>query len=85
MGGLTGWFRRVEAVEDRINARLPPSLKIGLGVLYWFSTRTSKRFDAFADRDGVRRWCDLAIAVLFVLQVGTVVLVTVAASNALGR
>ena len=89
MGRLTGWFRRVgdraEAVEDPINARLPPSLKIGLGVLYWFSTRTSKRFDAFADRDGVRRWCDLAIAVLFVFQVGTVVLVTVAASNALGR
>jgi len=76
---------RIEAVEDRINARLPPSLKIGFGVLYWFSTRTSARFDAVADRSAVRRWSDIAIATLFVLQVGTLVLVTVAAGNALGR
>jgi len=89
MAGQGGPFGRVgdriEAVEDRINARLPPSLKIGLGVLYWFSTRTSKRFDAFADRDGVRRWSDLAIATLVVLQVGTLALVGLAAGNALGR
>ncbi|WP_262174898.1 site-2 protease family protein [Haloarcula laminariae] len=89
MAGLAGPIRRlrdrVEAVEDRVNARLPPSLKIGLGVLYWFSTRTSKRFDAAADRPAVRRWCDLAVATLFVLQVGTLALVAVAAGNALGR
>lgn len=89
MAGLAGRIGRlgdrIEAVEDRINARLPPSLKVGLGVLYWFSTRTSERFDAFADRPAVRRWSDLAIATLFVLQVGTLVLVTVAAGNALGR
>lgn len=89
MAGLAGRIGRVRdrvaAVEDRINARLPPSLKIGLGVLYWFSTRTSKQFDRFADRPAVRRWSDLAIAVLVVMQVGTLVLVAVAAGNALGR
>ncbi|MFC6756429.1 MULTISPECIES: site-2 protease family protein [Haloarcula] len=86
LGESIGRLRdRVEAVEDRINARLPSSLKIGFGVLYWFSTRTSERFDAFADRAAVRRWADLAILTLFVLQVGTLVLVTVAAGNALGR
>lgn len=86
LGALVGRVGdRIEAVEDRINAALPPSLKIGLGVLYWFSTRTSKRFDAFADRPTVRRWSDLAILTLFVLQVGTLALVTVAAGNALGR
>ncbi len=76
---------RVEAVEDRINARLPPSLKIGFGVLYWFSTRKSARFDGFADQSAVRRWSDLAILTLAVLQVGTLALVTVAAGNAVGR
>ena len=76
---------RIEAVEDRINARLPASLKIGLGVLYWFSTRKSARFDAFADQPAVRRWCDLATVTLLILQVGTLALVTVAAGNALGR
>ena len=86
LGALVGHAGdRVEAVEDRINARLPPSLKVGLGVLYWFSTRSSAWFDAFADRPAVRRWSDLAIATLLVLQVGTLVLVAVAAGNALGR
>jgi len=89
MGGLAEPIHRlrdrIEVVEDRTNARLPPSLKIGLGVLYWFSTRTSKRFDAVADQPAVRRWSDLAILTLFVLQVGTLALVTVAAGNALGR
>jgi len=86
LGGSIGRARdRIAAVEDRLNAALPPSLKIGLGVLYWYSTRGSKRFDAVADQPAVRRWCDLAILTLFVLQVGTLVLVTVAAANALGR
>jgi len=86
LGALVGRVGdRIEAVEDRLNARLPPSLKVGLGVLYWYSTRTSARFDAVADRPAVRRWSDLAIATLVVLQVGTLALVTVAAGNALGR
>ncbi|MDS0280578.1 site-2 protease family protein [Haloarcula onubensis] len=86
MGATIGRIAdRVAAVEDRLNDHLPPSLKVGLGVLYWFSTRKSARFDAFADRPLVRRWSDLAILTLFALQVGTLALVTVAAGNALGR
>ena len=89
MGGIRARFERVrnrvEAVEDRLNEVLPGPLKVGLGVLYWHSTRTSARFDAIADSRSVRRWSDLAIAVLLVLQVVTLALVTVAAINALGR
>jgi Zn-dependent protease len=76
---------RVERVEDRINGVLPAPLKVGLGVLYWYSTRTSARFDRAADTDGVRRWCDLAIWTLLVLQVGSLLLVSVAAVTALNQ
>ena len=76
---------RIEAVEDRINARLPPSLKIGFGVLYWYSTRTAEWFDRLADRPAVRGWCDLAIATLVALQAASLALVAVAAANAVNQ
>ena len=82
---VTGLSDRIERVEDRINGVLPAPLKVGVGVLYWYSTRTSARFDTFADRPGVRRWCDLAIVTLLVLQVGSLLLVSVAAVNALNQ
>ena len=84
-GTLGRASERVDAAEARLNAALPGPLKVGLGVLYWHSTRTSARFDAAADSDAVRQWCDLAIATLCCLQVGGLALVAVAAVNAVGR
>ena len=85
MGRLAAVGDRIDTVEGRINTALPGPLKVGLGVLYWHSTRTSARFDAVADDPAVRRWCDLAIGTLVALQVGTLALVAVAAVTALGR
>jgi len=76
---------RIERLEDRVNGVLPAPLKVGLGVLYWHSDRTSARFDRVADSPGVRRWCDIAILTLLVLQVGSLLLVSVAAGNALNQ
>lgn len=76
---------RLDAVEDRLNARLPAPLKVGFGVLYWHSTQTSTRFDAAADSRWGRRWCDLSVSVLLLLQLSSFALVAVAAINALDQ
>lgn len=76
---------RVDALESRLNDRLPPGLRVGVLTLYWYSTRSSRRFDRLATRPGWRRWLDAAVAVLLAVQVAGLAVVGLAAVRALGQ
>lgn len=76
---------RLDGIESAVNETLPGPLKIGFLTLYVFSTRNSTLVDRIADRSLVRRWADLAIGVLLVVQVLGVAVVALAAVQALGQ
>ncbi|WP_323674981.1 site-2 protease family protein [Halorubellus sp. PRR65] len=56
--------RRVDAVESRVNERLPSSLKVGFLTLYLHTDRGNALVDAIAARGPWRRWHDVGVAVL---------------------
>jgi membrane-associated protease RseP (regulator of RpoE activity) len=76
---------RATATRDAVNARLPPGLRVGALTLYWYSTRSSERLDHLAARPAWRRWTDLSVLVLLVVQVAGLAVVGLAAVQALGQ
>jgi membrane-associated protease RseP (regulator of RpoE activity) len=82
---LEGVQERATAAHDAVNARLPPGLRIGALTLYWYSTRSSEGLDRLAARRAWRRWTDMSVLVLLVVQVTGLVVVGLAAVQALGQ
>lgn len=76
---------RAVAAREGVNGRLPPGLRVGVLTLYWYSTRSSERLDRLAARPAWRRWTDLSVLVLLVVQVVGLVVVAFAAVQALGQ
>ncbi|MFC6951530.1 site-2 protease family protein [Halorubellus litoreus] len=60
--------RGFEAVESRVNDRLPGCLKVGFLTLYLYSDRGNGVVDAVADRGPWRRWHDVGVAILAVVM-----------------
>ena len=76
---------RATAARDAVNGRLPPGLRVGVVTLYWYSTRSSEWLDRLAARPSWRRWTDLSVVVLLVVQVAGLLFVGFAAVQALGQ
>lgn len=76
---LDGLQERHVALEDRINAALPDSLKVGAGVLYLHTEGGGPRLDRLSASRLWDRWHDAAVALTVAIQVGGLALVTLAA------
>lgn len=76
---------RLDELSAAIDDRLPEPLKLGLGTLYVYSTRQSALVDRLATHRWWRRWTDLSIVVLLVLQAVGLAVIALAAVQALGQ